>query len=83
MDPIVRFYAKHPVLYVLSIVGAATFGLVALVRVFREETRLARARDIGLAAVAAGEVGGLIAMRDKLCDAESELDEAEGTLVAV
>jgi len=81
MEAIARFFAEHRIMYVLAIVGAASFGLFAVVRAFREEARLAKARDLGLAAVAAGEVGGLIAMGRRLCEAEIE-EPAQITVAA-
>jgi hypothetical protein len=82
MDPIVRFFARHPVLYVIALAGAAMFGTFALVQSFRDETAARRVRDLGLTAIAAAEVGGMVALRPKIQEEQAFLDELEGEPVA-
>jgi len=83
MDPVVRYFARHPVLYVAALARAAMFGTFALARTFREETAGRRVRDLGLSAVAAAEVGGMIA-RPNIQDEQGFLDEVgrAGIIVA-
>ena len=77
MEPVIRFFARHPVMYVVALAGAAVFGAFALVRTFREETAAGRARDLGLTAIAAAEVGGMVALRPKIQKEQMLLEEFE------
>lgn len=78
MDPVVRFFARHPVMYVAALAAASMFGAFALVRAFRDETAADKARDLGLTAIAAAEVGGMIALRPKIQEEQIFLEEFEG-----